>query len=835
MDIRNILNRYFDKTPVPDELDPRNVSKFVVPNLAEKKETQTEESYESDAYSSTDNYTVTQTSQTTPSEETLSGKKEDFPPDIIGPSAFIKIVRYHRLTGKEFLSLLGNSKISNKAYQEIENNPNLTVKRLIELLEESPLTSADYEMLIIAVQRMSQLKAEAKAKIKSEPKRTEILSENLTHNAPSENSEKTAHPKSEPETMAVISSQRAQKGYTPASTQYLSDDNDDNDKYEENAEADEEDDDRLPSAKSGIQINFGDYNDDDDDDDEEDDEEESRCKNCSNKGKIVVAAIGAVILTGISFGLRHWLTGSWLPTENIVKEETKLDEAEIYALLSPLPSPQPAFTADDTYAAGGIREESIIKDPVCGSKRLLYTENNKLYIYEQIGGQVVRLEARDYNENTLLGIIETGNKLAAVSSGVSEPYSYTCTVTSEDEEETVITGTVRRKETYLEITDASSPEKIAEENKLILSGTLVAAYLHGECLTVVTYEEMEQDSVGEDKATFMPYISRVGEKTLCSPEKVFISSPSHRSFVTIFSIDIEDIGVYDMAASAGGTKQLLYKNDDLLLIGQGSTLIRYELSEGVTQKDFCEISGNISDFSAISVNDGEIRVTTFEEDAATLTVLDGEFNLLGQIKNIGMGENLAGTCFYGKETYIVTENGACYGIDGENGVMSKSSAKITNEAIYKFNDSIGVKVSAADDGSKRTGIIVSTVKLDGNLTPLYSLEISSKTTAVNALDEYLSSPAEKNINVIGSNAENGALVIPVEYFDGVSEVELFVICTVNGDGTLSVNGKIIEYDRRSDHIFAQVDGDTVIAVTKGKIITAGAQDGNVMGYFITGK
>ena len=77
MDIRNILNRYFDKTPVPDELDPRNVSKFVVPNLAEKKETQTEESYESDAYSSTDNYTVTQTSQTTPSEETLSGKKED--------------------------------------------------------------------------------------------------------------------------------------------------------------------------------------------------------------------------------------------------------------------------------------------------------------------------------------------------------------------------------------------------------------------------------------------------------------------------------------------------------------------------------------------------------------------------------------------------------------------------------------------------------------------------------------------------------------------------------------------------------------------------------------
>ena len=153
MDIKNILNRYFDKTPVPDELNPRNVSQFVVPNLAEKKETQIVESPESDDYGSMNNHTVTQTSQAAPSEETLSDKKGSFQPDIIGPSAFIKIVRYHRLTGKEFLSLLGNSKISNKAYQEIENNPNLTVKRLIELLEESPLTSADYEKLIRSEER----------------------------------------------------------------------------------------------------------------------------------------------------------------------------------------------------------------------------------------------------------------------------------------------------------------------------------------------------------------------------------------------------------------------------------------------------------------------------------------------------------------------------------------------------------------------------------------------------------------------------------------------------------------------------------------------------------
>ncbi len=843
MDIRNILNGYFEKTPVPDELYPRNVRKFVVPNLAEKKEARTEESGEPDIRSNSvggenASYTEARSSRPVSYEKAPSQNTEEPYREVIGPSAFIKIVRYHRLTGKEFLSLLGNSKISNKAYQEIESNPNLTVKRLIELLEESPLTSADYEKLIIAVQRMAQLKAETKAKIKAEPRRTEKVSEKVGHSETPSEAEKTVPPKSSKETDTGFSSERAQKGYVPVAVDIPSEENGDKDEYEEDGDGSgeqEEKDDRLASAKSRIQINFGDFNyEDDDEEDYDEDGEDGRGKS-SNNGKITAAAIGAAVLIGISFGLRYKLTGSWLPSDSVVKEEPAPDETGIYSALSSLPAPAPAFTANNLYSAGGMREESIVKDPVCGSKRLLYTENNKLYIYEQIGGQVIRLETRDYNENTLLGIIGAGDKTAAISTGVSEPYSYTYTVTEKDGTETVMTGSVKRKETYLEITDASSPEKVAAENKLTLSGTLAAAYLLDGRLIIVTYEEMEQDSVPEDKATFMPYLSRAGEKNFCSPDNVFMSSPTHRGFAAVFSVNLGDTEVFDIAASAGGTKQLISKNGYELFIGQGSDLIRYDLTEGVKENGSCEISGKISDFSAISVDGGEIRVTSSEGDAATLTVLDGEFGLIGEIKNIGVGESLAGTCFYGQETYIVTENGACYVIDGENGVMSESSAKITNETIYKFNDSIGIKVSAADNGSKRTALIVSTVKLDGNLTPIYNLEISSKTTAVNALDEYLSSPAEHNIRAIGSNAENGTLVIPVEYFDGVSEVELFVICRVNEDGTLSVNGKIIEYDRRSDSIFAQVDGDTVIAVTKGKIITAGAQDGNVMGYFLTGE
>lgn len=910
MDIRNALNGYFEKTKVPAELDPQNVSRFVVPKVTEKKETQTAEQLAEDIAR---NAAVSASARPKPvsrpvpayaepsAEKAESGEGEN--DTAIGASAFIKIVRYHRLTGSEFLKVLGNSKISNRAYQEIENNPGLTVKRLIELLEESPLTSADYEKLIIAVQRMAELKAEAKAKIKAEPARversaadsgstakvTEAARPAAGAHAKTENASQSDSPVPKPKsgvTPKVYSENGADGVYNrdygegeeedeeedtgkkKAKKSFLfgrrkEDDNDDDSDYDDDEDDDEDDDDDSDDedgeygsnrknmhtfSKSKTVIDFGDSKDDEDDeDDEEDDDDEDedkddddgnydsfgRKKKGSNKGKFAAAAVGAVLLVAISFGIRYYFTGSLLPSDNSHSHavEKTTDEAGIFDMLSELPSPAPAFVQNTVYSAGGIREESILKESVCGNKRLLYISNNKLYIYEQIGGQIAQLAVKDYGDKALLGLIDAEDKIAVISTGVSEPYSYSYNVPSESGADTVVTGTVERKETYVEILNSSAPEKSSDTSTLKLSGTLAAAYLHEGRIIAATYEGIEKNGAKEDFATFMPYLSNAQGKQLCAADKVFVTSaPSGSGFVTLFSLSPD--GGFDMAAAAGGSGQLISKNGNELFIGQGSTLIRYDLNEGVKENGSCEFSGKISAFSGISVQDGEIRITSFDNSAATLTVLDSELSALSEIKSIGVGEELAGTCFNGKETYIITENGTCYGINGDNTAMSQSTVKITNENVYRYNDSIGIKIAASDDGSKRTGLIVSTVRLDGSLSTLYSLEISSKTVAVNAMDEYLSSPAEKNISYIGGTEENGVAVIPVTYFDGVSEVELFVICTITEEGILSVNGSIIEYDRHSEKIFAAVDGDTVIAVTKGKIITASAQGGAVQGYFI---
>lgn len=72
-------------------------------------------------------------------------------------AAFIAVVSAEKMKGSEFLHLIGNTRISNSVYREIEQNPRLTKKRLIELLEQSPLTESDYYKLLTAVKHRREV------------------------------------------------------------------------------------------------------------------------------------------------------------------------------------------------------------------------------------------------------------------------------------------------------------------------------------------------------------------------------------------------------------------------------------------------------------------------------------------------------------------------------------------------------------------------------------------------------------------------------------------------------------------------------------------------------
>ena len=837
MDLKSTLTGYFEETLIPSELAPDNIVNALQPRTSPKKAVETRDVPEVKA-------PVPQpVSAPAPAakEEVLSlpaAEPEPEPP-AIGASAFIKIVRHNHLTGNEFLSLLGNSKISNKAYQEIESNPDLTVKRLIEILDESPLTSADYEKLIVAVQRTAKLKEETKAKLdaaKSEPtpvsapvSKPAPISEPVPVSAPAPTpvpilTEEISAPAPKPIIPEPYGRKKAPWEETrsegPVTPRLLDDEGD---------EFDEEDEEDYGRKEP------------DGDREEWDEEDDEPKKSGSNKNKFIISAVAAVLLIALSFGLRWYLTGSLLPYSDVQAVELGLDESGIFEALSGLPAAAPAHGESRSYTAGGLAEESPLLSSVILNNRFIYYYDNTLYIFEKIGGQLDQLDVRKYDEGMeILGLLKLDSGVAVVTSyaGNEYPFSYVIPAESEEESDTTVLGIVQRPETVIELLDMNNPENRSGIHLFGFSGSLAELWTEGDRIIAVTSESLQEKAAAQDPYSFMPYVYTpyvdVAEnRLLCSAENVLVPEKvQFGSFVTVFSLDTAQ-GNVSSAAVAGGSEQLVSRSGSDLFIGQGELLVRYDVSGDIAENGYCKLPGAVGGFSAVGVYEGEIRVTVTEENSALLAVLDSELNTLSEVRSLGNGEVPIATCYNKNETYLVTEAGTLYGIDGENEPMTASTAVVTDADIYRWSDSIGIRIDPMGDESMRSGVSVTAVSLDGSLGVLSTLEISSRTVVEHALDEYLSSPAETDISVLGASRADGVLVVPVVYFDGVSEVERFVICTLTEQGFLSFGGSVCEYDRHSSVIFAAAEGGVVIAVSGDRLVTARVEDAGIIGYFNT--
>lgn len=835
MDLKATLGGYFEKTPIPAELAPEKIAGFVKPRAVAKKTVATHDDPDEEKKPA-----APPKSEAEPAKKAAAETKT-----AIDASAFIKIVRYHHLTGSEFLSLLGNSKIGNKAYQEIEQNPGLTVKRLIELLEESSLTSEDYEKLIIAVQRTAQLKQEAKAKLEaakpasapapapapapaSAP--TPAPAPKLTP-APSAAAEMPEEKPSAPAPKPVPiweqkQAQAAKEAEEKPDSILLTDDYDylygeDASQSKDDSEDEEDGEDKGKPMEYLI------------DDEGYDDDTETG----SNKGKFIAAAIAALVLIAISFGIRYYFTGSLLPAaDEPVNTEQSLDSKGIFNAVGSLePQSSPAFAENKSYTAGGYTDDSALVRSVTTNNRFIYYSDNTLYIFEKLGGQLEQLDARRYGEDTeILGLLQLDGGVAVVTVSDGRAYGFSYLVPDENGANTTVSSTVQRPETLIELLDAAKPENRSGIRLFGFSGTLADLWTEGDRIIAVTWEGIAEGAAAQDAYSFMPYsyanTDGTDSKTLCNAENVLVAdTPRNGGFVTAFSLNLSD-GSCVSSALAGGSGQLVSKSGNDLFIGQGELLVRYDLSDGIRLNGSCTVTGTFGGFSAVGVSDGEIRVTALEGGSAALTVLDGSLKVLSEVKNLGNGETPLATCYNGKETYLITEAGTLYGIDGNNETMTASSANVTDAEILKLNDSVGIKAVPLGDENGRTGISVSTVTLDGFLNVLSAFEISSRTVAENALDGYISSPAETDASVMGTGAD-GVLVVPVVYYDGVSEVERFFILNVTSEGTISYVSSVSVYDRQASLIFATVDEGIVTAVTGERLITARSADGSIIGYF----
>lgn len=67
---------------------------------------------------------------------------------------FLRKLKELKISGSDFLELLGNSKIGNMEFRRIEENPHLKFDELLQILDNSVLSGEDYRMIIaVATQR----------------------------------------------------------------------------------------------------------------------------------------------------------------------------------------------------------------------------------------------------------------------------------------------------------------------------------------------------------------------------------------------------------------------------------------------------------------------------------------------------------------------------------------------------------------------------------------------------------------------------------------------------------------------------------------------------------
>lgn len=905
MDFKDSLLNYFKKTEIPAALEPDKVFSFVKPRAVEKKAVEAVPIPQAAKKAVTAELKKEET-QPKPTLKTEEKEEKDVQTaQEVGASAFIKVVFYHKLTRNEFLTVLGNTKISAETFQEIKNNPGLTVKGLIDILEDSPLTDEDYKKLIIAAERTAKLKEETKEKLQSEePKRTENKPAAPANpivppasSKPKLNLNELTSPKTqemppikehEPdlnrtnefslkgvELKADTAPDTAASSPKPEEEEEKEEkpkrkllfgkkkgedfDGDDEDIDLSEDDSDDFEEEKKKKKKRGKRKKDIEEEDDFDDSDDipdkgsedelDDDEDEHR----SNAGKFAAAAIGAVLLIGISFGLRYYFTGSLLPnigTNDPAVDNIEVNEESIFDLISTKPAAQlSGYDPYPAYTAGGVRDESCLKQVIAAEKRLVYINGNSLYIFEQIGGQTAQLDVRNYpSDVTLMGLVETEKGIAVISENEGEPYSFVRTESPAEEtgeQESApqtVTDTVVRPETVIELLDRENPEKRTGIAKYRLSGLMSGIFKYSERLIVLTEENIPQNASKEDFVTFMPFVLTADGRKLCRAENSSVSKNSANSIITaVFALTFDNETA--MACAAGDPVKAVTLCNGNLYLGTGDQLIKLAADGDLAEKGRYAVGGTFEEFSAIGVDntggDQLVRATYKGEQGADLVVLNTDLELAGEVKSLGSGETAAATCFYKNQTYIVTESGTCFGVDGSNQVITESAVKITGSNIYPLsaggNAQMGIKVTPVDENGKRTALTVSTVKLDGTEETLNSAAISSKTVAKNALDEYLSSPAESGAFAIGSKITDygagGVAVVPAVYFDGVSEVELFVIYNVTAEGNLSVNGTVAYYDGYSKNIFSIVKGEYVIAVTDKRIITAKAENGSVTSYY----
>lgn len=742
---------------------------------------------------------------------------------------FIKVIKAEKISGKEFLELIGNSRISNEAYAEIEQNPQLTFNRLVEILEQSPLDETDYEKLLLAVKKRADAKKAALKQLEEAEKKT------------AEDAEKTRLEKekalaaalSEREKQQAAESEVTDDGFVMDKTIHVNITDEDRQEFSLTQALREQ---HLEPENEQEKLEYETDDGTDDDDEEDEDEHYKRGDEFDdddvyyegkNRPQIIVCFVLAAILAALSFGLRYYYTGSFLLTDKdaaAVPDEIT-DESGVYNVLSVLAEqPYIAEKTDENYYINFKAEnKSVLADTARLNGYVYLTWNNQLYMVKTISGKI-NYERTAPLPDGFVGMFTVGEKVAVVSAeeNVTEAVEYWMEVTDE-------AGNVSSKSNTAEITrsritiDFYNGKTLKKDYSYSQDGDLCSIFADENGIEIITSYSLD-NVIKEAAETFMPVYYVNGEKQNISAADIVVpTAPQYKAYALMGEIDAELNA--DCTAVLGGsdiTARRTGSETYLLLSGDKTNILRFTEENGKTVLNAqTAVDGRITANDPLDSRNGIIRVVTSTESGTEINLLNQEMEVVSGVREIAAGKTCKGAAFDDRTVYVIAgdESGEqIYGFDTGSidspSPLETITASIYSEKLAAFGSDAVSVVAVPDESGNRTGLKLTMYSTDGSLAEKYSTVIS-----VGEWSKYLSSDAETDLSCLVADYDSRTVILPIRYFDGISEIEKFLIYNCSDTDGFTDAGEVVLYDVNSARHDAIIIDGVLYTIWSDRIIS----------------
>lgn len=742
---------------------------------------------------------------------------------------FIKVIKAEKISGKEFLELIGNSRISNEAYAEIEQNPQLTFNRLVEILEQSPLDETDYEKLLLAVKKRADAKKAALKQLEEAEKKT------------AEDAEKTRFEKekalaaalAEREKQQAAESEVTDDGFVMDKTIHVNITDEDRQEFSLTQALREQ---HLEPENEQEKLEYETDDGTDDDDEEDEDEHYKRGDEFDdddvyyegkNRPQIIVCFVLAAILAALSFGLRYYYTGSFLLTDKdaaAVPDEIT-DESGVYNVLSALAEqPYIAEKNDENYYINFKAEnKSVLADTARLNGYVYLTWNNQLYMVKTISGKI-NYERTAPLPDGFVGMFTIGEKVAVVSAeeNVTEAVEYWTEVTDE-------AGNVSSKSNTAEITrsritiDFYNGKTLKKDYSYSQDGDLYSIFADENGIEIITSYSLD-NVIKEAAETFMPVYYVNGEKQNISAADIVVpTAPQYKAYALMGEIDAELNA--DCTAVLGGsdiTARRTGSETYLLLSGDKTNILRFTEENGKTVLNAqAAVDGKVTANDPLDSRNGIIRVVTSTESGTEINLLNQEMEVVSGVREIAAGKTCKGAAFDDRTVYVIAgdESGEqIYGFDTGSidspSPLETITASIYSEKLAAFGSDAVSVVAVPDESGNRTGLKLTMYSTDGSLAEKYSTVIS-----VGEWSKYLSSDAETDLSCLVADYDSRTVILPIRYFDGISEIEKFLIYNCSDTDGFTDAGEVVLYDVNSARHDAIIIDGVLYTIWSDRIIS----------------